>query len=317
MTEISQPLVSIVVPFYNEGEAVGVFYSELTRVLDGLQGYRFEVVCVDDGSRDDTLERLKGLAQKDARVLVLELSRNFGKEAALTAGLDACTGDAAIPMDADLQDPPELIGALLQAWRQGYEVVLAKRTDRSSDSALKRWTAALFYRVHNQFSSVKIPENVGDFRLMDRVVLSALQQMPEQHRFMKGIFAWVGFRSTTVHYVRCARAAGQSKFNGWKLWNFALEGITSFSTAPLRFWTYAGVVGALSSLGYALYVMLKTLLLGPDVPGYPSLFVAVVFFGSVQMVGIGMLGEYIGRIYMESKRRPLYFVRKKYTRDVQ
>ncbi len=315
MADQGSKLISIVVPFYNEEAGIELFYATLTAQLQTIPAYTFEVVCVDDGSKDATLERLKLLVERDNRFVVLELSRNFGKEAAMSAGLDAAQGDAAIPMDADLQDPPELIGRMLEEWASGYEVVLAKRTDRSSDTLLKRKTAAMFYKVHNRFSTVKLPENVGDYRLIDRVVLEALQQLPEQQRFMKGLFAWVGYRTVTISYQRQPRSAGESKFSGWKLWNFALEGITSFSIAPLKIWTYLGAVGALASLAYALFIGLRTLFLGNDVPGYPSLFVAIVFFGSVQLIGIGVLGEYIGRTYMESKRRPLYFVRKRYQNE--
>lgn len=302
--------VSIVVPFYNEEAGIQVFYDTLTPILDAESEVAFEVVCVDDGSRDHTLAGLMNLVQRDARFQVIELSRNFGKEAALTAGLDFATGDAVIPMDADLQDPPELIRALIARWQEGHDVVLARRVDRSTDSFLKRKTAELFYRVHNRFAAVRIPDNVGDFRLMDRTVVDALKQLPEQQRFMKGLFAWVGFKSVTVDYVRSARAAGNTKFSGWKLWNFALEGITSFSSAPLKFWSYAGGIGALVSLAYALFIVLRTLIMGIDLPGYASLMVAIIFFGSVQLISVGMLGEYIGRIYMEAKRRPLYIVRK-------
>lgn len=312
MAELNRRKISIVVPFFNEEAGTAAFYLKLTTHLATLRSYDFEIVCVDDGSMDQTLAQLQAFVTLDPRFVVLELSRNFGKEVALTAGLDAATGDAVIPMDADLQDPPGLITSLIEQWERGFEVVLAKRADRSTDSFLKRKTAELFYKVHNKFSLVKIPENVGDFRLMDRVVLDALSQMSEQQRFMKGLFAWVGFKTTTVTYQRQPRAAGESKFSGWKLWNFALEGITSFSISPLKFWTYLGLVGALTSLLYALFIMFKTMMFGADVPGYPSLFVAIVFFGSVQLIGIGMLGEYIGRIYMEAKRRPLYFVRKRY-----
>jgi polyisoprenyl-phosphate glycosyltransferase len=304
--------VSIIVPFYNEEAGVQVFYETLSSVMDSVDAVDFEVVCVDDGSKDATLPALVGLSHRDPRYTVIELSRNFGKEAALTAGLDAATGDAVIPMDADLQDPPELIRDMVRMWQGGHDVVLARRVDRSSDSFLKRKTAELFYRVHNRFSSVKIPENVGDFRLMDRVVVDALKQLPEQQRFMKGLFAWVGFKTVTIDYARSPRAAGFSKFSGWKLWNFALEGITSFSSAPLKFWSYAGGVGALISLAYALFLVVRTMVMGIDLPGYASLMVAIIFFGSVQLISVGMLGEYIGRIYMEAKRRPLYVVRKRY-----
>jgi glycosyltransferase involved in cell wall biosynthesis len=272
----------------------------------------FEVVCIDDGSRDDTLEKLISIAEKDPRFHIIELSRNFGKEAALTAGVDAATGDAVIPIDADLQDPPELILEMIKEWSKGAEVVLARRVDRSSDSFLKRKTAEFFYRFHNSLSTIQIPENVGDFRLMDRVVVDALKQLPEQHRFMKGLFAWVGFKTITLDYARPPRVAGITKFSGWKLWNFALEGLTSFSAAPLKFWSYMGGVGAFATFIYALFIISRTLILGVDIPGYASLLVAVLFFGSLQLISVGMLGEYIGRIYMETKRRPLYLIRKRY-----
>jgi glycosyltransferase involved in cell wall biosynthesis len=247
------------------------------------------------------------------RFRVVELSRNFGKEAALTAGLDAAVGDAVIPIDADLQDPPSLIGKLIRAWEDsGADVVLAKRKDRNSDSLAKRFSAAAFYDMHNWVSQIKIPANVGDCRLMTRVVVDALKQLPEKQRFMKGLFAWVGFKTVTIEYTREKRFAGSSKFSGWKLWNFALEGITSFSSLPLRIWTYIGMVGALVTLGYGLFIVLRTLIQGVDVPGYASLLVSILFFGSLQLMGLGMLGEYVGRIYMESKRRPTYLVRKVY-----
>jgi glycosyltransferase involved in cell wall biosynthesis len=309
MTELRKK-ISIIVPFYNEEDGAQVFYETLNRVMDGIEGIDFEVICVDDGSQDGTLAALIGMTERDARYKVIELSRNFGKEAAMTAGLEACDGDAVIPIDADLQDPPEVIQGLIQEWKKGNEVVLARRIDRSSDSFLKRKTAELFYRVHNRFSSVQIPENVGDFRLMDRVVVEALKRLPEQQRFMKGLFAWVGFKTVTLDYARHPRAAGSSKFSGWKLWNFALEGITSFSSTPLKFWSYAGGAGALISLLYAAYIVIRTMVQGVDLPGYASLLVAIIFFGSVQLISVGMLGEYIGRIYMETKRRPLYIVRK-------
>ena len=305
-------LVSVVVPFHDEAGAVASFYRELSAALDALAGQRFEVICVDDGSADGTLEQLLALVERDARIRVLELSRNFGKEAALTAGIDAARGQAVIPMDADLQDPPQLIGRLLEEWRRGAEVVLARRTDRSSDSFLKRKTAQLFYRVHNRLSSVHLPENVGDFRLLDRVAVDALKALPERQRFMKGLFAWIGFRTATVDYARPARAGGVSKFSGWRLWNFALEGITSFSTLPLRIWTYIGAIGALLTFTYATFITVRTLIYGIDVPGYASLLVAILFLGSLQLLSVGLLGEYIGRVYLETKRRPVYVVRREF-----
>lgn len=313
MTSSCVPLISIVCPFFNEGLGVTAFYEAMVAEFARLPGCEFEVVCVDDGSKDDTLARLIDLTDSDARFRVLELSRNFGKEAALTAGLDAAHGDAVIPIDADLQDPPSLIGRLIAAWQEtGADVVLAKRSDRASDSAAKRFSAAAFYDMHNWVSQIKIPANVGDCRLMNRVVVDALKQLPEKQRFMKGLFAWVGFKTVTIEYSREKRFAGMSKFSGWKLWNFALEGITSFSSLPLRIWTYVGMAGALVTLGYGLFIVLRTMVQGVDVPGYASLLVSILFFGSLQLMGLGMLGEYVGRIYMESKHRPTYLVRKIY-----
>lgn len=304
--------ISIIAPFYNEGEGVDLFYAAICPIVDQVSEMDFEVVCVDDGSKDDTLMKLISLTEKDSRFHVIELSRNFGKEAALTAGIDAAVGDAIIPIDADLQDPPELIPEMIKEWVKGAEVVLARRIDRSSDSYLKRKTAESFYRFHNRLSAIQIPENVGDFRLMDRIAVDALKQLPEQQRFMKGLFAWVGFKTVTLDYVRNPRVAGTTKFSGWKLWNFALEGITSFSAAPLKFWSYIGGLGALVTFIYALFIISRTLILGVDIPGYASLLVVVLFFGSLQLISVGMLGEYIGRIYMETKHRPLYLVRKHY-----
>lgn len=302
-------LVSLVVPFYNESEGISLFYESIAGVFSGLSEFDLEVICIDDGSSDDTLDKLIGLIERDARFKVIELSRNFGKEAALTAGIDAARGDAVIPFDADLQDPPEMIPKLIEQWAKGAEVVLARRADRSSDAFLKQKTAEFFYRVHNSLSSIKIPDNVGDFRLMDRVAVDALKRLPERQRFMKGLFAWVGYRTVIVDYSRKARAAGTTKFSGWKLWNFAVEGITSFSTVPLRIWTYIGGVGALLTIVYASIIILRTLILGVDLPGYASLLVSILFFGSLQLIGIGVLGEYLGRIYMENKQRPIYLVR--------
>ncbi len=306
------PLISVIVPCYNESEAIQHFYESIISLFGALPQVRFEVVLVDDGSTDDTLQKLTAIVGVDDRFRVIELSRNFGKEAALTAAIDHARGDAIIPMDADLQDPPALVQDMIAEWQGGAEVVLARRVDRQSDSFLKRSTASMFYRLHNRLSTIKIPEDVGDFRLMDRVVVEALRSLPERQRFMKGLFAWVGFKTVTVDYTRQARAAGTTKFSGWKLWNFAIEGITSFSAAPLKIWTYLGGVGAIAALSYALFIVIRTVINGVSVPGYASLFVAVLFFGSVQLIGIGVLGEYIGRIYMESKARPTYLVRRCY-----
>jgi glycosyltransferase involved in cell wall biosynthesis len=302
--------LSLVIPFYNEGSGVSRFFNAISPVLAAVPDTSWEIVCVDDGSTDDTLALLVAQASCDPRLVVLEFSRNFGKEAALSAGIDAATGDAVIPMDADLQDPPELIAQMVAAWRGGAEMVLARRIDRTTAGAMTRRTAAWFYQLHNRLSTTKIPENVGDFRLMDRAVVDALKRLPERQRFMKGLFAWVGFRTVTVDYTRPVRAAGVTKFSAWSLWNFAMEGFTSFSTAPLKIWTYVGVVGALLAFCYAVFIILYTLLHGNRVPGYASLLTAVLFFGSVQLISIGVLGEYIGRIYIETKQRPGYIIRK-------
>jgi len=305
-------LLSLVVPFYNEGEALHGFFARVVPILESLETLRFEIVCVNDGSADDTLAQLLDVARTDERVRVIDLTRNFGKEAALTAGIDEAFGDAVVPIDADLQDPPELIPTLVSHWIDGAEVVLAQRTSRACDSWLKRITAAAYYRVHNSLSDLKLPENVGDFRLMDRAVVNALKQLPERHRFMKGLFAWVGFSTVVVPYEREPRSAGNSKFSGWRLWNFALEGITSFSTLPLRSWTYLGLIVAFLAFCYGMYIVLRTLVLGVDVPGYASVLSLLLFFGGLQLVGLGVVGEYIGRIYDESKGRPIYLVKRRY-----
>jgi len=305
-----RPLVSIVIPFYNEEGSVFGFHEAITRELATLPEFDFELICVNDGSSDNTLTELLECVHKDPRYIILELSRNFGKEAAMSAGIDEASGDCVIPIDADLQDPPRLIAQMLIEWKNGAEVVLAKRIDRSTDSYAKRTSALLFYRLHNALSSLKIPENVGDFRLMDRVVVDALKRLPERQRFMKGLFAWLGFKTVTIEYVREPRTAGVTKFSGWKLWNFAIEGITSFSLVPLRVWTYIGALGSIFALCYASFIIVRTWIFGVDVPGYASLLVVVLFFGSLQLMSLGVIGEYIGRIYFESKQRPLYLIRK-------
>lgn len=307
------PLVSIVIPFYNEEGSVFKFHEAITQALSNLSDYNFEFVCINDGSNDNTLNELLECLSRDARYVVLELSRNFGKEAALSAGIDHAHGDCVIPIDADLQDPPSLIEKMLAEWKNGAEVVLAKRVDRSSDSYAKRTSALMFYRIHNVLSSLKIPENVGDFRLMDRVVVEALRRLPERQRFMKGLFAWLGFKTVTLEYIREPRTTGNTKFSGWKLWNFAIEGITSFSLVPLRVWTYIGAAGSLFALCYASFIIVRTWIFGVDVPGYASLLVVMLFFGGLQLMSLGVIGEYIGRIYFESKQRPLYLIRKSYT----
>ncbi len=307
---MSKPLVSILVPMFNESSMVEEFFKGVEEALDGDLA-DFEFVCVDDGSTDDTLDRLLARAEVDPRVKVLAFSRNFGKEAAMTAALDHAAGEASIPMDADLQDPPELVNEMIGAWQEGHDVVFAKRANRETDSMLKRNTADLFYRCFNAISDHPIPAHVGDYRLMSRRVVDVIKQLPERERFMKGLFSWPGFKSTTVSYNRPSRARGSTKFNYWKLWNFALSGITSFSTVPIRLGTYLGLLIAGCAFLYAAYVVIKTIILGVDVPGYASLITIVLFLGGVQLFVIGLMGEYLGRIYREVKGRPLYIIDRK------
>ncbi len=302
-----KPTISIICPCFNEQEVLHDFTQTISDILNSTQ-YTYEIIFINDGSKDETLSILHDLVAQNTKIKFISLSRNFGKEAALTAGLDLALGEVVIPIDADLQDPPELIHDFLREWEKGFDVVVAKRIDRHSDSIGKRLTASLFYRFHNAISDVTIPNNVGDFRLINRRVVKAIQCLPENQRFMKGIFTWVGFKTATVEYTRAPRHAGQTSFNGWRLWNFALEGITSFSTAPLRVWLYIGILFALSAFSYGSLIVLKTLYFGIELPGYASLITIVLFLGGIQLIGLGVMGEYIGRLYMESKRRPIYII---------
>ena len=302
------PFLSIVAPAYNESEALGLFFERLTPILDST-GLAYEIVCVNDGSRDNTFDLLCELRQQYPAIKVVDLSRNFGKEPALTAGLDICSGDIVVPIDVDLQDPPELIPQMIAKWQEGYDVVLALRSDRSTDSFMKRLTANGFYKVFGRVSQVDMPSNAGDFRLMDRRVVEALKRLPERTRFMKGLFAWLGFKTTSVEFKREARSAGEGKWGSWKLWNFALDGIFSFSTAPLRIWTYIGFLLSVFSALYLVYVVSDTLIYGNPVDGYPSLVAISLFFNGAILMGLGIMGEYVGRIFLETKRRPIYLVR--------
>jgi polyisoprenyl-phosphate glycosyltransferase len=303
----AQHTLSIVVPAYNEEAVLPEFHRRLMAVVEQLP-LRCEVVYVNDGSKDGTLAAIRSLAKADRRVACIDLSRNFGKEIAMTAGMDHTQGDAVVIIDADLQDPPELIAEFVAKWQQGYDVVYAKRTSRSGETWLKKATAAAFYRVIQQMSRIEIPADTGDFRLMSRRALNALLQLREHHRFMKGLFAWVGYPSIAVEYQRDSRLAGETKFNYWKLWNFALEGITSFTIAPLKIATYIGLMTAGLSFVYGAWIIYQTMAFGNPVPGYPSLMVVVLFLGGIQLFFIGVIGEYLGRVYDESKLRPLYFV---------
>ncbi|WP_370607118.1 glycosyltransferase family 2 protein [Citrobacter werkmanii] len=300
--------ISLVVPVFNEEATIPIFYKTV-REYEGLQQHEVEIVFINDGSKDATESIINSLAVSDPLVVPLSFTRNFGKEPALFAGLDHATGDAVIPIDVDLQDPIEVIPHLIEKWQTGADMVLAKRSDRSTDSRLKRKSAEWFYKLHNKISSPKIEENVGDFRLMSRDVVESIKQLPERNLFMKGILSWVGGRTEVVEYVRAERVAGDSKFNGWKLWNLALEGITSFSTFPLRIWTYIGLGVSLFAFLYAAWMVIDKLIWGNPVPGYPSLMAAILFLGGVQLIGIGVLGEYMGRIYIETKNRPKYIIK--------
>jgi len=301
--------ISLVVPVFNEEDAIPIFYKTV-RNFEGLKEHEVEIVFINDGSKDATESIINALAVADPLIIPLSFTRNFGKEPALFAGLDCATGEAVIPIDVDLQDPIEVIPHLIEKWRAGADMVLAKRTDRSTDGHLKRKSAEWFYKLHNKISNPKIEENVGDFRLMSRAIVENIKLLPERNLFMKGILSWVGGKTDVVEYARAERVAGDSKFNGWKLWNLALEGITSFSTVPLRMWTYIGLAVAGMSFFYGAWMIVDTLAFGNPVRGYPSLLVSILFLGGIQLIGIGVLGEYIGRIYTEVKKRPRYVLKK-------
>ena len=302
--------LSVVNPMHNEAEGLDILFARLDAATSDL-GVKVEIVCVDDGSRDDTFERLAARARSDRRLRLLALTRNFGKEAALTAGIEAARGHMVVPLDADLQDPPELIAEFVALWEQGYDVIYGVRADRSSDKRLKRLTAGLFYSFFNLLSDYPIPSGAGDFRLMDRAVVEALNALPERNRFMKGLFAWVGFRQAGVPYVRPIRAAGATSWGYFKLWRFALDGLTAFSTLPLRIWTTVGVLAAVLAVAYAAVIVAQVLLYGRQLPGYASLMVVVLFGFALQMIALGVLGEYVGRLYQEVKSRPVYLVRER------
>jgi glycosyltransferase involved in cell wall biosynthesis len=301
-------LLSVVVPVHNETAVLPAFHQRITEVMRGT-GEDYEIIYVDDGSTDDSAIALGDLRTGDEAVAIIELSRNFGKEVAISAGLDHARGDAVITIDADLQDPPELITVFLAQWRAGYDVVSGRRTTREGESALKITSAKWFYRVINRLSDVEIPQDTGDFRLISRRALEALKSLRETHRYMKGLYAWIGFPQKQVPYLRHARAAGDSKWTYWRLWNFALEGITSFSEVPLKIATYLGVLTSSAAFLYGLFFLFRTLLFGNEVAGYPSLILIILFLGGIQLICLGIIGEYLGRTYNESKSRALYFVK--------
>ena len=312
LRNLEQIKLSLVVPVYNESETVGLFLNRVKQVFDKIAELNLDIVFVNDGSTDNTLKYLVRLQEGEnakIKIRIVDLSRNFGKEAALSAGLKASSGQVVVPIDVDLQHPPELILRMIQKWREGFDVVVGKRINRSSDPWAQRKLVTWFYRIHNKIAEIKVPGDVGDFRLMDRVVVDTLNQLPESRRFMKGLFAWVGFQTTAVEYSTDERVAGSTKFNGWRLWNLALEGITSFSISPLKIWTYIGGFVAVLSFILGVFTFIRVLIHGIDVPGYASVMITVTFVGGLQLIGIGIIGEYLGRCYIESKRRPVYVVK--------
>jgi len=304
---VASSSLSVVVPAYNEAAVLPEFHRRLATVLDALQ-IRAEIIYVNDGSSDTTRSLLLALRETDARVAVIDLSRNFGKEIAMSAGLDHAHGDAVVVIDADLQDPPELIPDMLRAWREGFDVVLMRRRSRAQESWLKKATARAFYRAIGRMGTIDIPENVGDFRLLSQRAVAAVRRFPERSRFMKGLFAWIGFPCREMEYDRDGRHAGETKWNYWRLWNFALEGITSFSVVPLKVASYIGFATALTAFAYGAYVIGKTLLFGDPARGYPTLIVVVLFLGGLQLMALGIIGEYLARMFIEVKQRPLYLI---------
>jgi polyisoprenyl-phosphate glycosyltransferase len=307
-TPPSDFLLSVVVPACNEEAVLAEFHAHLARVIDALMTDA-EIIFINDGSSDNTLTLMRQLQARDARIAIIDLSRNFGKEIAMTAGLDHAHGDVVVVIDADLQDPPELIPKMIEEWQKGYDVVYAQRTSRLGETALRNTTAHLFYRLIHRLSSVDIPRDTGDFRLLSRRAVDALAGLREQHRFMKGLFAWIGYPQKAIPYQREARFEGRTKWSYVGLWNFAIEGITSFTTIPLKVATYLGVVTALAAFVYGMFIVIDTLINGNPVPGYPSLLVVMLFLGGIQLMALGVIGEYLGRMFDETKGRPLYLVK--------
>lgn len=316
MSAPGKQLISLLIPCYNEQAVLDICHKRIGAAIAPLAGYDFEIVYINDGSSDETLPALLALQKQDSRVSVINLSRNFGKEAAMTAGLDHVSGDAVIILDADLQDPPELIPDMIRLWQEEKaDVVYGQRQSRLGETWLKKFTAAAFYKIMNRISRVEIPRDAGDFRLMNRRAVDAVRELREKHRFMKGLFAWIGYKQVALPYQRQPRAAGRTHWDYLQLWNLSLEGITGFSMTPLRLATAFGLLISLFSFFYGFYIILHTLLSGSDVPGYPSLMVMITFLSGIQLMTIGILGEYIGRIFNETKKRPLYLIDKIYSRE--
>jgi len=300
-------VLSVIVPTYNEVEVINEFYQRMLAVLEAMP-MAYELIFVNDGSSDGTLACLKSFYQQNNNIAIIDLSRNFGKEVAMTSGLDYAKGDAVVIIDADLQDPPELIPELIKHWHEGYDVVYAKRLSRAGETEIKKVTAYLFYKAMNKLSRVAIPENTGDFRLLSRRAVNSLKKLPEHNRFMKGLFAWIGYPQIAVPYNRDPRFGGESKWDYWKLWNFALEGITSFTIVPLKLATYVGFITAFAAMIYGVFIVVKTMIFGDPVAGFPTLIALISFIGGMQLMALGIIGEYLGRMFDETKNRPLYFV---------
>lgn len=301
--------ISILIPCYNEEESLPALYARLKALLQSIDGYSFELLFVNDGSKDNTLKIIKELRTQDSRVNYVDLSRNFGKETAMIAGIDHINSDAMIVMDADLQDPPELIKEMLYWWEQGYKDVCAKRKSRAGETWFKKWSSHTYYKILQHVTRIPVQPDVGDFRLLNRQCVEALKQMRESQRYTKGLFSWIGFDKKEILFDRDARVAGTTKWNYFSLFNLAVEGITSFTIFPLRLASFMGMATALAALVYMLFIIAKTLIYGGDVAGYPSLICVVLFIGGVQLVFLGIIGEYLGRVFNETKGRPLYFVK--------
>ncbi|PVE25511.1 glycosyltransferase [Microvirga sp. KLBC 81] len=304
---MASPKLSVIIPVHNESANIRPLCERLFPVLNRI-GLAWEVVFVDDGSRDDTLEVIRSMSETEPRIGAVSFSRNFGKEIAIAAGLDHARGDAVVIMDADLQHPPEMIEAFVERWQQGYDMVYGQRTDRSDETRVKRGFAHLFYRLFSRFGEISLPEGAGDFRLIDRKGVDVLRTLGEKARFSKGLYAWIGFRGAGVPFVVEERRFGTSKWSFRKLFRFAFDGIAAFSTVPLRIWTYLGFLISFLSIATAAFFLVRTLLFGTDLPGFPSLIVSIMFFSGIQLMSLGIIGEYVGRIFAEVKRRPLYVV---------
>lgn len=308
MEEEKKKLVTILVPAYNEEEVLPLLYERLKTLMDSNLKYDFEVLFVNDGSKDKSLEIMQELRKKDKRICYLNLSRNFGKEIGMIAGLDYCKGDAVVIIDADLQDPPELIPEMLKYWEEGYDDVYAKRKSREGETFLKKFTSKMYYKVLQAFTRIEIQKDTGDFRLLDRRCIEALKSMRESQRYTKGLFSWIGYNKKEILYDRDPRAAGKTKWNYGKLINLSIDGITSFTTSPLRWAAIIGVLVSIIGFIYMIYIIIKTIATGVDVPGYASTMVVILFLGGIQLIFLGVIGEYLGRAFNETKHRPLYFI---------